>query len=99
MGYQSDLLEGRFAAWLKPRPSEVETQSELLVAEGLHGVDAGGAAGRAVGCCYGDREEDQGGADEGGGVGGLESVEHGADEASEGECGCEASCDADDSEP
>ncbi len=68
------------------------------MAEGLHGIDAGGAARRTVGCCDGDRQEDQGGGDEGGGVGGLKTVEHGADEASQGD-GCdEAGCDSEDRE-
>ena len=35
--------------------------TRLLVAQGLHGVDAGGAAGWTVGCGDGDGQKDHGG--------------------------------------
>jgi hypothetical protein len=53
----------------------------LFVAEGLDGIDAGGATGRAESGKERDAKEQDGHASEGERVVGREAVEHGADEA------------------
>ena len=69
------------------------------MAEGLHGLYAGGSGGGDPAGGQGDGEEEEAGGGEGDGVVGAEAVEHGFDEAAEGEGGGEAGGDADDGEP
>src|ERR1039458_1783963 len=51
----------------------------LLLAEGVHGVEAGGAASRQVAGGAGDQQEERGGGQEQRVVGGGEGEEHGAE--------------------
>src|ERR1700678_980890 len=67
-----------------PRRSE---RANLVVTEGLGGVDSGGAAGWAEACEERDEDEDRGYADEGDGVPAFEAVGHRLNEAGEPEGG------------